>query len=309
MRAIKVTFIVIAMLLALCATPAYAQLPLPHAFWGSVEINGSPAVVGTHVKAEGEGVNVPIDFNPIITEDTGQYGGPAWNDPKLLVQGEIDPETVIEFYVSRDGVTWVKAETEPATVYWNSGEITRVDLTATIAAPPGGGGGGGGGPAPDTTPPVISAVSLCPVGVTETTADICWTTNEPATSQVEYWASPATLSPLDETLVTDHHVHLAGLTPATTYHYKTMSVDAAGNLAVSPEYTFTTLEKPPPVPAPAPPPAPEPVPEPAPAPTPPPPAPPPEVAAPINWPVVGGIIAGVIVVGLLIFFLVRRRAY
>jgi len=99
------------------------------------------------------------------------------------------------------------------------------------------------------------------------------------------------LSTLDETLVTDHHVNLAGLTPATTYHYKTMSVDAAGNLAVSPEYTFTTLGKPL-VPEPAPP---------APA--------PPEVAAPINWPVVGGVIAGVIVVGLLIFFLVRRRAY
>ena len=30
---------------------------------------------------------------------------------------------------------------------------------------------------------------------------------------------------------------------------------------------------------------------------------------PINWPVIGGVIAGVIVVGLLIFFLIRRRAY
>jgi len=39
----------------------------------------------------------------------------------------------------------------------------------------------------------------------------------------------------------------------------------------------------------------------------PPPAPP--VKPPINWPVVGGIIAALVVVGLLIFFLVRRRAY
>jgi hypothetical protein len=36
---------------------------------------------------------------------------------------------------------------------------------------------------------------------------------------------------------------------------------------------------------------------------------PPEVEPPINWPVLGGVIAGVIAVGLLIFFLVRRRAY
>jgi len=138
----KVIFIAIVMFLVMCATPVYAQVPLPNAFWGSVEINGSDAPAGTHVKATGDGVEVPLDFNPIITEEDGQYGGPAWNDPKLLVQGEIDPGTVIKFYVSRDGETWVLAETEPATVYWDSGEITRVDLTADIAAPPVGGGGG-----------------------------------------------------------------------------------------------------------------------------------------------------------------------
>jgi len=37
------------------------------------------------------------------------------------------------------------------------------------------------------------------------------------------------------------------------------------------------------------------------------PAPAPPVVKPINWPLIGGIIAGVVVVGLLIFFLVRRR--
>ena len=37
-----------------------------------------------------------------------------------------------------------------------------------------------------------------------------------------------------------------------------------------------------------------------------PPLPPP---SPVNWPLISGIIAGVVVVGLLIFFLVRRRAH
>jgi len=37
-------------------------------------------------------------------------------------------------------------------------------------------------------------------------------------------------------------------------------------------------------------------------------APAPEVKPPINWPVLGGVIAAV-VVGLLIFLIVRRRAY
>lgn len=107
-------------------------------------------------------------------------------------------------------------------------------------SPPSGGGGGG-----DGTPPKISAVGLCPEGVTETTADICWTTNERATSQVEYRNGASTLTPLDETLVTQHHVKLTGLTPGTTYYYKVISKDKAGNKAVSDEYSFTTAgEKP-----------------------------------------------------------------
>jgi parallel beta-helix repeat protein len=93
----------------------------------------------------------------------------------------------------------------------------------------------------DTTSPTISNVLLCSEGITETTADICWTTNEEGTSQVEYEASPGKLSPLDTRYVTEHHVHLTGLTPCTTYSYRTMSKDRAGNLAVSGVYTFTTL--------------------------------------------------------------------
>jgi len=102
---------------------------------------------------------------------------------------------------------------------------------------------GGGGFVPDTTPPKISGIWHCEEGITETTADICWTTNEASTSQVEYWNSPSMLSPLDEAYVLEHHIQLADLTPGTTYYYRTMSGDRAGNLAVSDEYTFTTLGK------------------------------------------------------------------
>jgi len=165
----------------------------------------------------------------------------------------------------------------------------------------------GGG---DTTPPRISNISLCG-GVTETTADICWITNERSTSQVEYSASPSMLSPLDKILVTEHHVHLSGLTPGTTYYYRAMSKDRAGNLAVSPEYTFTTLEKPP---APAPPTPPPPAPSPAPsAPTPPSPVTPapsvPTLAPVINWPLVGGIIAAVAIMAFILFLLRRRMIF
>jgi hypothetical protein len=253
------------------------------------------------VKATGTGVQEDIDFNPIISTEVGQYGGPAWNDPKLLVQGEIDDGEVLEFYVSRDGVKWYQAETVPETVEWHSGDIDRVDLTATIPVTGGGGGGGGIGGG-DTTPPSISDVLLCGTLVTETTADICWVTDEPSTSQVEYWASPGMFSTFDETLVTSHNVTLTGLTPDTTYYYKTMSEDEDGNLAVSPEYTFTTLAMPP-EPEPEEPEIVEPEPE---EPEPEEPAPEEE---PVNWPVIVGVIAGLLIVGLLIFVLVRRRAY
>ncbi|MBA7481261.1 hypothetical protein ES707_16731 [subsurface metagenome] len=62
---------------------------------------------------------------------------------------------------------------------------------------------------------------------------------------------------------------------------------------------------PPPAPAPAPAPVPAPAPAPAPAPVP---APAPEPAPETNWLLIGGIIAAAVVVGLLIFWLVRRRA-
>jgi parallel beta-helix repeat protein len=125
----------------------------------------------------------------------------------------------------------------------------RNDTTPTLAqltgTPFGGSGvgigGGVGGKWGDTTPPVISNVVHCYSGITETTADICWTTDEPSTSQVKYWASPSMLSPLDARYVTQHHVQLTDLTPNTTYHYQIMSRDADYNLATSDEYTFTTL--------------------------------------------------------------------
>jgi len=74
--------------------------------------------------------------------------------------------------------------------------------------------------------------------------EICWTTDEPSTSQVKYWASPSKVTPLDETLVTHHVVHLTNLVPGTTYYYMTLSRDEKGNIAVSPTYTFTTLVRP-----------------------------------------------------------------
>ncbi|MCL6446398.1 MAG: fibronectin type III domain-containing protein, partial [Alicyclobacillus sp.] len=78
---------------------------------------------------------------------------------------------------------------------------------------------------------------------------ISWTTNEPADRQVEYGttASYGASTPLDTSLSTSHAVVLSGLLPATTYHFRVKSRDAAGNLAVSANQTFTTADTVPPV--------------------------------------------------------------
>jgi hypothetical protein len=130
----------------------------------------------------------------------------------------------------------------PSTVYHYRAKAVRdgtsygMDMTFTTGTPAPGGGGGG---APDTTPPTISDISVS--NITKTSGDTSWKTDEMSDTQLEYWASPSKLSPLNTAMVINHLIRLTDLTPGTTYYFKVMSKDAAGNLAVSSEYTFTTL--------------------------------------------------------------------
>ncbi|HEY3082208.1 MAG TPA: DUF4082 domain-containing protein [Chloroflexota bacterium] len=103
------------------------------------------------------------------------------------------------------------------------------------------------GPAPhavaaDTTPPVIAGVQSS--GTTSTGTTINWTTDEASDSQVDYGTTTAygSTTPLDAALVTSHSRPLSGLQPAMVYHYRVRSRDAAGNLALSPDFAFATLD-------------------------------------------------------------------
>jgi len=92
----------------------------------------------------------------------------------------------------------------------------------------------------DSTPAVISSVTSS--GVTQTTATITWTSNEPADSQVEFGTSTSygSTTPLNSTLTLSHSVPMSGLLAATTYHYRVVSVDRGGNVTRSADFTFTT---------------------------------------------------------------------
>jgi len=93
----------------------------------------------------------------------------------------------------------------------------------------------------DTTPPAISLVTA--TSITSVGAIISWTTNEASNSQVDYGPTTAygSSSVLDATLLTGHFTTLISLSASSTYHYRVKSRDAAGNLATSGDFTFTTL--------------------------------------------------------------------
>ncbi|MBI5193292.1 MAG: fibronectin type III domain-containing protein [Nitrospirae bacterium] len=93
----------------------------------------------------------------------------------------------------------------------------------------------------DTTSPIISGIASNNITTNQLT--ISWTSNEPATSHVEYGTSNlyGTLSNPDNNLTISHTVVLSGLTPDTTYYFRVRSIDQAGNQGISTGYTFTTL--------------------------------------------------------------------
>ena len=102
------------------------------------------------------------------------------------------------------------------------------------------------GGAPTTTPIVdITAPMLSTIAssnVTTSGATITWTTNESATTQVEYGttASYGSMTMINAALLTTHSAALTGLASNTTYHFRVLSKDAANNLATSGDLTFTT---------------------------------------------------------------------
>lgn len=97
---------------------------------------------------------------------------------------------------------------------------------------------------PDTTPPVI--LSVADVSIEPTQAIIAWTTDEPSKGKVEYGRTTnyGTLSPETENALLESAVTLSGLLPETTYHYRVIVQDAAGNVTLSSDYILKTAAEP-----------------------------------------------------------------
>lgn len=100
----------------------------------------------------------------------------------------------------------------------------------------------------DTSPPIISNISNLvgtPNNPNDTTATVTWSTNENATSNLEYGMVSGVYTALAEDLTLDttsHTREITGLMTDTTYYYIVKSKDAAGNETISSEQTFSTSQ-------------------------------------------------------------------
>ncbi len=95
----------------------------------------------------------------------------------------------------------------------------------------------------DTVAPVISAMSA---SVTVNSAVLTWTTDEPATTQVEWGTTSGygNTTTLDSTLSTSHSVTLSGLSANAGFHARALGTDEAGNSGASSDLAFSTLPTP-----------------------------------------------------------------
>ncbi|MCR4284168.1 MAG: fibronectin type III domain-containing protein [Parcubacteria group bacterium] len=102
-------------------------------------------------------------------------------------------------------------------------------------------------PSGDTTPPVISSIQA--VNIFPTTADITFTTDDLAHTEINYAAdsyytsnSTYNNTDVDWNKVTAHSMTLTGLTPNTVYHYQIKSQNNSSLTTTTyTDYIFTTL--------------------------------------------------------------------
>jgi hypothetical protein len=91
-----------------------------------------------------------------------------------------------------------------------------------------------------TPPPVISGVFVS--GSYADSAIVNWSTDQPATSYVQYGLTSYTnTTPTAPTLVTSHSVTLPNLTASTLYHFRVGSTNSSGGTTLSSDSTLTTL--------------------------------------------------------------------
>ncbi|MGV3591914.1 MAG: fibronectin type III domain-containing protein, partial [Gammaproteobacteria bacterium] len=91
----------------------------------------------------------------------------------------------------------------------------------------------------DFTAPLLNDIRATNTG--SSSVKVNWSTNEPAQQRVEYGTTTAYdhVTTISATFDMHHAVELSGLAAGKVYHYRVRARDAAGNIATSPDFTFT----------------------------------------------------------------------
>ncbi len=99
----------------------------------------------------------------------------------------------------------------------------------------------------DRTSPLLTSIAIA--SVSQNSAQVSWTTDEPANATVHYGTS-ANFGTIKSVSATDlsHQFNLSNLAASTRYYYSVASCDAVGNCNISEVQNFTTLAAPPPAP-------------------------------------------------------------
>jgi phosphodiesterase/alkaline phosphatase D-like protein len=92
-----------------------------------------------------------------------------------------------------------------------------------------------------------STLALSKIGlgrIADVKAAIAWTSDVPATGQVEYGKSTSygSMTTVDGSYVKDHLIELTQLSPNTVYHYRVISRNKSGSETVSMDQSFTTAD-------------------------------------------------------------------
>ncbi|MCD4690861.1 hypothetical protein K8S17_05305, partial [bacterium] len=89
-------------------------------------------------------------------------------------------------------------------------------------------------------PPSITELTVR--GISASSARVSWTTNRPATSEVQYGPAVNYSSGVyDPSLTTEHNIVLTGLEFESIYHFRVISEDAEGLRAVTSDDTFSII--------------------------------------------------------------------
>ncbi|MBI3572717.1 MAG: LysM peptidoglycan-binding domain-containing protein [Candidatus Kerfeldbacteria bacterium] len=164
-----------------------------------------------------------LDYAQYAVYSAASLGGTQlknWTDIFTTDTDSYTTDWSVDFASLQEGTNYVSVR-----VYALDGLSNEVDDVFTILK--------------DTTAPSISSFTASPG---TTSATLTWTSNEAATSQIDYGVTTVygTTTTEDTSLLTSHSVTISGLTAATEYHARANSIDQAGNVGSSSDLSFTT---------------------------------------------------------------------